>query len=383
MFALFYQSLYIIYAEKIGRAKSQSLTRNIRYIIHTWRIECYYWPFSLIYRRFTKIMKKSKIIVPALGILAFSTAAAVTGTVAWFTANRLAIVSNDQITVVNPEAGLSVVAENVANTLVNNNGATGSRPSITHGYDNTQAAGLKQGYLRDASMNMNTETLYKAKLAEDGQPSGFETQAIGTKDTKKYDGKDIYYATEFKLSFTISRVESAYDVGLFFDANKSSTAALTAVKDNDKLNLVYKSVRFGFKSADAWFVWAPLTDNRADTTAGSPAQASDYSIRHVTGTDLANVSDIAVANKIVGNATNTGSTSTDLNDASGPISTTYKKTTSEYAWLGTLSTTAKEVKVYTWFEGTDSACINDEFQSVVTAFTSEMQFISRRVTKSA
>ena len=33
-------------------------------------------------------MKKSKIIVPALGLLLLSTAASVSGTVAWFTANR-------------------------------------------------------------------------------------------------------------------------------------------------------------------------------------------------------------------------------------------------------------------------------------------------------
>ena len=34
------------------------------------------------------IMKKSKIIVPALGLIALSTAASITGTVAWFTANN-------------------------------------------------------------------------------------------------------------------------------------------------------------------------------------------------------------------------------------------------------------------------------------------------------
>ena len=32
-------------------------------------------------------MKKSKILVPAVALLALSTAAATTGTVAWFTAN--------------------------------------------------------------------------------------------------------------------------------------------------------------------------------------------------------------------------------------------------------------------------------------------------------
>ncbi len=50
-------------------------------------------------------MKKSKIIVPALGIMCLSTAAAVTGTVAWFTAARVKSFSMSGITAVNPESG--------------------------------------------------------------------------------------------------------------------------------------------------------------------------------------------------------------------------------------------------------------------------------------
>ena len=41
-------------------------------------------------------MKKTKIIVPALGIIAFATAASITGTVAWFTANNAVSVTGMQ-----------------------------------------------------------------------------------------------------------------------------------------------------------------------------------------------------------------------------------------------------------------------------------------------
>ena len=44
-------------------------------------------------------MKKSKIIVPALGILVLSTAAAVTGTVAWFTASNVININGLQMRV--------------------------------------------------------------------------------------------------------------------------------------------------------------------------------------------------------------------------------------------------------------------------------------------
>ena len=45
-------------------------------------------------------MKKSKIIVPALAIITLSTAASITGTVAWFTANRTASVTVGDMAVV-------------------------------------------------------------------------------------------------------------------------------------------------------------------------------------------------------------------------------------------------------------------------------------------
>ena len=44
-------------------------------------------------------MKKTKIIVPALGLLLLSTAASVTGTVAWFAANRIVTASGMSVTV--------------------------------------------------------------------------------------------------------------------------------------------------------------------------------------------------------------------------------------------------------------------------------------------
>ena len=51
-------------------------------------------------------MKKSKLIVPALAIIAFSTAASITGTVAWFTANRQVTINAGNYTVVKTSADL-------------------------------------------------------------------------------------------------------------------------------------------------------------------------------------------------------------------------------------------------------------------------------------
>lgn len=52
-------------------------------------------------------MKKSKIIVPALALIAFSTAASITGTVAWFTASRTATFNAGTYNVASTAKGLS------------------------------------------------------------------------------------------------------------------------------------------------------------------------------------------------------------------------------------------------------------------------------------
>ena len=76
-------------------------------------------------------MKKTKIIIPALGMLLLSTAASVTGTVAWFSANS-------QVTA----TGMTVTAKSDSKLLVINYGstfdATGEAISATSSHAATQ-----------------------------------------------------------------------------------------------------------------------------------------------------------------------------------------------------------------------------------------------------
>ena len=65
-----------------------------------------YHPLSLehklsdfvVYKEFIKYMKKTKVIIPALGLLLLSTAASVSGTVAWFAMNASVTANGMQIT---------------------------------------------------------------------------------------------------------------------------------------------------------------------------------------------------------------------------------------------------------------------------------------------
>ena len=55
-------------------------------------------------------MKKTKVIIPALGILLLSTAASVTGTVAWFSMNNTVTATNMKVTVQSDAAFLLIAA---------------------------------------------------------------------------------------------------------------------------------------------------------------------------------------------------------------------------------------------------------------------------------
>ena len=67
--------------------------------------------------------KKSKIVVPALALILLSTAASISGSVAWFTASRTATVKTGQFTVVKTGDDLDVELHAVAgiNTEISNN----------------------------------------------------------------------------------------------------------------------------------------------------------------------------------------------------------------------------------------------------------------------
>ena len=65
-------------------------------------------------------MKKSKIIVPALAVLLLSTAASVTGTVAWFTASRTYRLTAGDFAVVNTKDNLECVLEGLYGTTADN-----------------------------------------------------------------------------------------------------------------------------------------------------------------------------------------------------------------------------------------------------------------------
>ncbi len=338
-------------------------------------------------------MKKLKVILPAILTLAVSTSAAVTGTVAWFTATRLRTVQMNNITAVNPEEGLNLVSitslTNVVGTNLEDDG-TLTDPTVTPIIKQaTYMAGNPEtetpGYLRDASVDVNAGKVYKAVLSEDGSTvTGFAEQAIGTADTKTYNGKSIFYATSFTLNFNIARSDSGYQQHLFLDLNASDVTEADADTAAAKNEDIYHGLRIGFKTTSNWFVWAPFTEtaagttakyvNAAGTTIDDPNDDDDTpwaSINegYATHTD---------SNFVAGNNTST-TTSSEIRDDSTPLAV-GKKTTAN-GWLGQLAVdnAVTAVTVYTWFEGTEPDVISDNFTEAITGLTANLRFIMRRV----
>ena len=133
-------------------------------------------------------MKKTRIIAPALAIIAFSTAASIAGSVAWFTASRQVTINAGNYTVVKTSSDLAV-------TLANGVGTTAVQDSKT-----IQFTGL----LTHGSFSHTTGTVY----TPNGEGKALEKSTLLTADNfatemevTTIDTKKVYTAVTFGITF--------------------------------------------------------------------------------------------------------------------------------------------------------------------------------------
>ena len=162
-------------------------------------------------------MKKSRVIIPALAMIAFSVAASIAGTVAWFTASRTAQISAGTYAVVKTSADLECVVANGVGTTVDNT---------------TKTVDLSGNKLTDGSFNHSTKNVYTPdSTGKTFAPSPKNEISLSSENLAtllergETGGKKIYTAVTFDLTFTVSFGSIDADVGLFLDnsaANKTS-----------------------------------------------------------------------------------------------------------------------------------------------------------------
>ena len=141
-------------------------------------------------------MKKSKIIIPALAIIAFSTAASITGSVAWFTASRQANISGGSYTVVKTNADLQCKVEAGVATSADDDTKTismGSNKLTDGSFNHNDTANPVKNYIY-APNDAGTEIEEEIDLEDD------DLADLLCRDTTNH----IYTAATWKVSFTVS-----------------------------------------------------------------------------------------------------------------------------------------------------------------------------------
>jgi hypothetical protein len=157
----------------------------------------------VVYKEFIYIMKKTKIIVPALGMLLLSTAASVTGTVAWFSMNNF--VNATQMNI-KARAENGIVISNEAKSLWKDSAEASHQTAIAV-YPTSTATGATWCHSTSNNANLaNTENPYSmvtptldadsgAGYVNDNGQAGYQSAKGQTDDEPpvKYEADSAYY----------------------------------------------------------------------------------------------------------------------------------------------------------------------------------------------
>ncbi|MBR4378105.1 MAG: hypothetical protein IKP50_04435 [Bacilli bacterium] len=184
-------------------------------------------------------MKKSRIIIPALAMIAFSVAASVTGAVAWFTAQRTVNFNAGSYTVVKTTSALEVEVTGGIGTT-----ATGNVVSF-------------EGRLTDGSFDHKNQKIYTPNESGSAIAAGEKgeialasaTEALLKRGTTGSGSaiKNVYTAVTFNIKFTIT-LGSNNDIALLMDNTASHTNFATS--DNSAAKTA-KGFRMAFVAQEA------------------------------------------------------------------------------------------------------------------------------------
>ena len=201
-----------------------------------------------------KKLKKSAVVIPALARIAVTAAASVSGTVAWFTANRAVSVSGDNFVAAKLDSSLAVALTGRVGTHTSEDDQgikMDAKDKLTHGSYNAQAiTAIKEGQLNEGH-------LYVANLADSGEDIlnytdyGPESTARTTTPTSgknkwcaRYsENGNTWYGVSWQRQFTLTQNVDNRNSYLLFDVNGSSFT------DTDQNNKGKQTTLNGFRIA--------------------------------------------------------------------------------------------------------------------------------------
>ena len=255
-------------------------------------------------------MKKTKVIIPALGILLLSTAASVTGTVAWFSSNT-SVFANNMNVKCKAEYGIVIANTSGAGATYNNS---------------VDAAVTAQKELKPTSTYNLTTWLFSTST----NPGAANTQ-------QKYEtvatAADYYVVHDFYIRSSAGTALTVQSLDI-----KKVTATQT---ENQALSA---SLRVGFMfehdTANV-YIYAPVA-----------GYTTSYSVQKAAGNySNAEGARETVAPKAGTVVSNTAVTELPANTAQG-----------------------EHVSVYVWFEGEDANCISNNLSASLTNIKIDVEF---------
>ena len=132
-------------------------------------------------------LKKSAVVIPALAMIAVTAAASVSGTVAWFTANRAVSVTAGNFVSSKLDSSLTVESTGGVGTSVDNDKkiiSVDSKDTLTHGsYDAKAITGNTEGHLYVANLADGADSVSNYT---DYGPESAAKQSSATGSTNKW-----------------------------------------------------------------------------------------------------------------------------------------------------------------------------------------------------
>ena len=297
-------------------------------------------------------MKKTKIIVPALGLLLLSTAASVTGTVAWFSMNNFVTATGMEV---KAKAENGIVISNAASGSTWKETAASARNTVLALRPTSTATGATwvHSTSNDAA-DQNTENDYEllsltddattgAGYINDNGQTGYQATSGATTDNPPvaYDADSTYYSMH---SFYIKSSAEAITKTIYITNVK---ATLPGTQYSEDLN---KAVR----------VLVRLSSNAASAKVYSPVYAaSGYSVATTAGT--------------YASATKAAVTPIDASGTNGLIATASQEFLANQA-IPASSAAPLQIDIYLYFEGEDPNCKSDNLTATLDNIQVEVTF---------
>ena len=307
-------------------------------------------------------MKKSKIIIPALALIAFSVAASVTGAVAWFTASRTATISAGSYAVVKTSAELSAKVTDGLGTSVTNNSVSFddvlTDASFNHKQDkrlvitpNEGGSGLKMATGKTIEDEHPYDGAGIINLA-DANTTNMKRGVTGTNPAK-----NIYTIATFDIEFKISFGAVAADVGLYLN----NTAGHTNVAVSDASTPVTAT---GFRMA---FVQkGTITDGSAVKNTVLADLQTSANCKYVAGESDTTISGTAYnANDydLIDSSFNSALPTIESGTTENPMTRAKQINRPDYLGFFKYKASSEVTLNYTvvcWFEGTDPNVKNQD-----------------------